>query len=396
LDIQPSDEFRLEQVLPAERERLVRLCARLSGSVEAAEDLAQETLIEAWRHRRKLHDPTGHAKWLTAITRHVCLRWRREHQQHEGRQVRAGDNAETPLSPDQWPADDGDVEMELEHHELAALLDRAMAHLPPDTRQILIQHYIDDLPQAEMAVRLGVSEGTIAVRLHRGKLALRRVLTRSFREEAISYGLITAEAAQWQETRIWCPLCGQRRLLGRFLAKESELALRCVAYSPAPLTEVYHGVMPAEFHGVKGYRALLTRMQAYMDRYYRSALPTGSIVCDCCGRLTSLGMGMPENAPTSYRGVPGLHVQCPACDGLRARSWIRLKLLSPARPEGRRFWREHPRIRALPEREIRFAGRHAILTSFESLPEHARFAVIYARDSYAPLDVCASVNGLDA
>jgi DNA-directed RNA polymerase specialized sigma24 family protein len=36
---------------PAERDRLVRLCARLSGSMEAAEDLAQETLLEAWRAR---------------------------------------------------------------------------------------------------------------------------------------------------------------------------------------------------------------------------------------------------------------------------------------------------------------------------------------------------------
>jgi DNA-directed RNA polymerase specialized sigma24 family protein len=39
--------------LHAERARLVHLCAYLTGNGEAAEDLAQETLVEAWRHSHK-------------------------------------------------------------------------------------------------------------------------------------------------------------------------------------------------------------------------------------------------------------------------------------------------------------------------------------------------------
>ena len=65
----------LESALPGEHRRLVRLCARLTGDVEAAEDLAQETLLEAWRQAHKLYDPGGYAPWLSAIARNVCLRW---------------------------------------------------------------------------------------------------------------------------------------------------------------------------------------------------------------------------------------------------------------------------------------------------------------------------------
>ena len=36
-----------------ERTRLVQLCARIVGDREAAEDLAQETLLEAWRHDKQ-------------------------------------------------------------------------------------------------------------------------------------------------------------------------------------------------------------------------------------------------------------------------------------------------------------------------------------------------------
>ena len=59
-----------------ERRRLVRLCAVLTGDPAAADDLAQETLLEAWRIRDRLADPTGRRAWLDAIARNVCHRWR--------------------------------------------------------------------------------------------------------------------------------------------------------------------------------------------------------------------------------------------------------------------------------------------------------------------------------
>jgi hypothetical protein len=37
------------------------------------------------------------------------------------------------------------------------------------------------------------------------------------------------DADRWQQTRIWCPNCGQRRLLGRFDHTTPEYALRCPA-----------------------------------------------------------------------------------------------------------------------------------------------------------------------
>ncbi len=65
----------LETVLPAERARLVRLCTTITGNGDVAEDLAQETLLEAWRHLHKLRDPERRAQWLSGIARNVCLRF---------------------------------------------------------------------------------------------------------------------------------------------------------------------------------------------------------------------------------------------------------------------------------------------------------------------------------
>ncbi len=65
-------------VSPEERVQLVRLCAVLVGDREVAEDLAQETLLEVWRHKHALRDQTRRTSWLSSIARNVCLRWLRE------------------------------------------------------------------------------------------------------------------------------------------------------------------------------------------------------------------------------------------------------------------------------------------------------------------------------
>src|SRR6476660_5637933 len=78
LNRQPTEEFQIEGVLPNEWLRLVRLCAHFTGDRDAAEDLAQETLIEAWRHQDRVYDWQGYSSWLSAIARNLSLRWVRQ------------------------------------------------------------------------------------------------------------------------------------------------------------------------------------------------------------------------------------------------------------------------------------------------------------------------------
>src|ERR1043166_9681892 len=116
-----------ETSLSGEWSRLVRFCAQLAGSGEAAEDLAQETLYEAWRHRDQLHDPQGQARWLNAIARNVCLRWRQQRGRDCAHLLQP--NLRTLEEPDalaQELTDAADLEVDLERSELAELLDRAL------------------------------------------------------------------------------------------------------------------------------------------------------------------------------------------------------------------------------------------------------------------------------
>jgi DNA-directed RNA polymerase specialized sigma24 family protein len=94
------------------------------------------------------------------------------------------------------------IETPLEQAALTAFLDRALAHLPPPTRLILLERYVDELAPAEIAARWGLSENATAVRLHRSRQALRQVLTTRLRAEAASYDLLPARVAPGTATSV--------------------------------------------------------------------------------------------------------------------------------------------------------------------------------------------------
>ena len=388
-----ADVVDWEAALRLERARLVRLCARFTGDVDAAEDLAQETLFEAWRHVHKLHDPAGRAQWLSAIARNVCMRWARWRSQEVAR-FAPRDAEVDPVTPrlEEELANDIDLERDLEREELITLLDRALALLPPATRTVLIEKYVHESSLAEVAARVGASEGAVAVTLHRGKAALRRLLSTDLCEQATRYGVMLPGSSGWQETRMWCPSCGQCRLLGWLTPGRTAFAMKC------PRCHQEGGFMEPHVNGdwmlnaPKGYRRLLASLMVWADDYFRRALAMRRAPCVGCGRLTPVRLSLPEDllqqghrdAVVAVREMRHVCIRCAVCHTTVVNS---LKGLALYLPEGQRFWRVHRRIHALPEREVEAAGRPAVVTSFESLTSQARLDIVCTRDTYDVLHV---------
>lgn len=294
---------------------------------------------------------------------------------------------------DLLPDNVDDIELQLERDELATLLDRALALLPTTTRDVLIAHYIRESPHAETAARLRVHEGAIKMRLRRGKLALRRVLTTELREEAIAYGLVAPTNDMWEETRIWCPLCGGRRLLGRLHPNAGEFALTCPDCAPRYGVRNAHPLGSAWFDhvfgGVTAYRPALTRLMIWVDAYYRPALGGGTLACEGCGQPIPLRHQPPPEYAALLPSLRGVHARCDHC---RLTTDVRLSNLALYLPEVRRFWRDHPRLRTLPEHAIEADGRPALVLGFASVTDGARLDVVVARDTYATLAIYGHID----
>lgn len=369
-----------------ERARLVRLCGRLTGDLHTAEDLAQETLVVAWRHERELRDPLKRTQWLSGIARNVCLHWMRRRGVEQARLAYPWPDSALPGRDDE-PADTFDLEIALERDELAHLLNRALALLPPDTRSALVERYIHESPYAEIATRLGVNEDTVAKRVERGKLTLRRVLTTDLATEAAAFGLTPPHSDTWQETRIWCPRCGRHKLLGRFDAgaPQGRFLLRCPTCDadPESLFSNTNLTVPPFAHllgSVKGYKPALSRLMAWVDGYYRRGLVDMAVACVGCGCRVPLRTEPPEGIPGA--GHRSLYVWCATCGAV---CWEPLDGLILSSPEGRRFWQQQRRIRMLPEREIEANGQPALVTRFQSVSGAAHLDIVSARDTYAVL-----------
>ena len=357
---------------PAERLRLVRFCSALAGQSDVAEDLAQETLVVAWQHRHRLYAGVEQGAWLAGIARRVCLRWRRRFWQDRLRQHPAP--AETSNNQP-FAAPEVEFEAALTQAELIDLLDRALALLPPDTRGLLIRQYVDEMPRAEIAARLSIKEGTVAVRLHRGKIALRYILEHELYEDALAHGLIPPDVnsiSNRQITRLWCPLCGQEHLTGHYDAHVGSLALgcsRCLSSSDYIQAEA-----PRLFTGVKGYRPAVKRLLAWSHCYFQAAAQSGNARCFSCGSTSSVkreeACCLPE-----WPG-PIIRVNCETC---RAACTGALSLIFS--PSLLKFWQQHPRMRLLHRRPVIMAGRKALLTSFGSVTDSSRIELVQAWDT---------------
>jgi len=383
----------------AARPRLLRL-ARLNGvAPDAAEDVVQETLLEAWRALGALRDPARVDAWLDGVCRNVCHRYGRAAGTLAARQgplpgALPGADATDDAAdiPDPLAADPFD---ELDRGDMVALVDRALGHLRPDARAALVLRYLAELPAAEVAARLGVGVGALETRLSRARRELRVVLGGALRAEAAAFGLVpeppAGEGAPWmregaRETRIWCPLCGGSRLLASIDRATGEVHYLCPGCEPFQRGRMAHiagARNPALLDGVASPKPILSRLLALLTEHYARGLLAGGARCEDCGRVAQLVPRMPEEAPEEFLDLPGLHIRCPACGLVDVTEIGRLTLDLRAT---QRFWRAHPRIRLLPTREMEAAGRRAIAVSFEDMAGAGRHTVVWARET---LDVLA-------
>lgn len=142
----------------------------------AAEDVAQEAFIRAYRQMRTFRQGEPFRPWLLRIATNLALNEVRSRGPRTGLAERVGASAARfEDAPDDAVA----------ARDEASMLLRAIAELPHDDRIVLQMRYFLELPENEMAGAIGKRPGTVKSRLHRASKRLRALIEQKYPELAV-------------------------------------------------------------------------------------------------------------------------------------------------------------------------------------------------------------------
>lgn len=154
-----SDQLRAVGALYERHSDAVMRYALRRSDRETAEEVTAQVFLVAWRRRSALPDDA--LPWLYGVARRALSEQRRGAARRKRLHERLRSVAvEAP------PA--------LELRDRA--LEHAVMRLSDVDREALLLHYWEELEPAQVAVALGCSRATLAVRLHRARARLRREL----------------------------------------------------------------------------------------------------------------------------------------------------------------------------------------------------------------------------
>jgi RNA polymerase sigma factor (sigma-70 family) len=139
---------------------------------DRAEDVVQETFVRIYRFAPRFDGAQGNFRsWALTILMNVA----RTHYQRA-----AKDRGHTaPLDPEHYEslADNSIHAKEGNEAYAKEVITKALAYAPKDVAEILSLAFIDGLPHAEIAEKMGISTPAVKTRVHRAKAELRHIIS---------------------------------------------------------------------------------------------------------------------------------------------------------------------------------------------------------------------------
>jgi RNA polymerase sigma-70 factor (ECF subfamily) len=142
--------------------------ARVGGDDAAAEDVLQETLMEAVKGAANFRGEASASTWMCAIAR------RRLGRYYESERRAEVARRELRLVEDAGGTDDAPGAAELVERQDEVV--RALGRLPALQRQVLVMKYLEDMPVQDIALQVNRSRVQVQSLLQRGRDGLRRQL----------------------------------------------------------------------------------------------------------------------------------------------------------------------------------------------------------------------------
>lgn len=180
--LQTGDPLAFAQFVEENQSQVYNLALRMLNDPQEAEDVLQETFLNAYKALPGFEGRSSLSTWLYRIASNASLMRLRKKQPatvsvDEPLILDAGDSVPRQLVD--WsnlPED------ELLSTESRQVMDEAVSELPEALRIVFILRDLEGLSTAETGEVLGLSKGAVKTRLHRARLWLRERMSTYFAE----------------------------------------------------------------------------------------------------------------------------------------------------------------------------------------------------------------------
>ncbi len=179
-EIRAGDRAACDECVRRHARGVYRLALRLVRDPADAEDVMQETFLNAFKGIGKFDGRSELRTWLYRITYNAAMvRFRRKRPEMVS--LDDSDQSEEGLPiPERISDWTALADRELERGELRAEMERAIQELPEKLRVVFILRELEEMSTEETASTLGVRIEVVKTRLHRARLWLRDRLTLYF------------------------------------------------------------------------------------------------------------------------------------------------------------------------------------------------------------------------
>ncbi len=178
----------MEAIVDRYENQIFTFGLKMCGQLQDAEDITQETFLNAFKYLNSFREETKLKNWLFKIAATACIRKRRKKKCEPDRELSlesfTNENGapETYDIPD-WSDNPSDKVLQA---EMKQVINDAIKTLPHKYKLVFNLRDIQGFSTKETAEILEISIESVKTRLHRARLALREKISHSYSEGKIS------------------------------------------------------------------------------------------------------------------------------------------------------------------------------------------------------------------
>lgn len=166
-EVLSGDARAFETIVRRWQKPLIALAFRYCRDRAVAEEMAQDAFLRIYRRLDRYDGSAAFSTWMFAVALNVY----RSHVRRRGQPAVAIDEAGETEDP-------ASILERVEIADRDETVRRAVVHLPERYRDAVLLYYFHEMDISQAARILGVPDGTLKARLHRGRALLRKRLGR--------------------------------------------------------------------------------------------------------------------------------------------------------------------------------------------------------------------------